>query len=890
MLSQVMPLYHIHAISINLLASLVSGASCVAAPGPQPELFLGEWLHASPAPTWYSAVPTVHGLLVRAAKAMDLDQPGAISHELAFARSESSMLPLPVGQALESIFGIHVSQTYAMTEAMPIAANPIGSARKLQSVGPAAGSEIQICDGAGKPLACGVEGEVCVRGACVTVGYELRIHMREDPNHAAFHADANTTTRPDGSGVWIGYNPARAWLRTGDKGYVDGDTHVHLVGRFKEIINRGGEKISPFEIEHVLRAHAGVDDMIVFAVPHAQLGEVVGVAVVPRFPCFLTLEELRTFGVSEGLAPKWLPEALVLIQSVPKGATGKPARIGLATRLGIPELSVAGDATTRHGNDASEGGGSGSGSGASAYDSLALPGTRRGGTHATGAAYPNAHISGIVFVVVESVLLFHFCPRLSLRSSLYLLDICTWLSSHFGGMSLLFIASGLTTHLTHAKDDPAASCSAYGAFLWGRTQRLLLVAYAAQWSMLIAATQHPPSPPLGLGELDEYIFDARPLALSILLPTTLLYEPISSVLYDVNPGNTIYLSLEESFSLNAPAWFVGNLFVFWFAYPLASRCLRLIERQAGSVGLFAVTACLLILAAIAFKVVDYTEYVWHNAPLFFAGSTLAALATRHDALAEALQKKADDPVTGSTSTFDCAWSWACAHQTMLRGALADVTVVAVVLKTAYGFAYAPQRELNAEVTNWETAWWHSLSVLLFLIFLYGSCADGGAGLVARVMRHPLLLKLGDYSMALYMWQQLWFLGARPPSNRATCPGLSGRSWSLSLVSPVLAADPCLIGVFQIPYAHVTLPMGVRAEAQGTQAVIYNHILPGTNTTPPLLVGENVADLPARLDAIRFVAALLGIHAFAVVYVEWLEVPLLSARWLGEKAWWRRILL
>ena len=225
----VMPLYHIHAISINLLASLVAGAQCVAAPGPQTGRMLTEWLSASPRPTWYSSVPTIHGLLLRSAEAMGLDAPGAIVHSLLFARSESSMLPLPIGRALERLFDLSVSQTYAMTESMPIANNPVGPSRKLHSVGPAAGPEIRICEDEGASLSRGAEGEVCVRGACVTVGYELRAHMASDPNVRSFHADAGPMSRLAGAGVWVRYDPARAWLRTGDKGFVDEDGHVNLV-------------------------------------------------------------------------------------------------------------------------------------------------------------------------------------------------------------------------------------------------------------------------------------------------------------------------------------------------------------------------------------------------------------------------------------------------------------------------------------------------------------------------------------------------------------------------------------------------------------------------------------------------------------------------------------
>ena len=140
------------------------------------------------------------------------------------------MLPLPIGEALEALFGAPVAQTYAMTESMPIAANPADYTRKLATVGFSAGVDLRLCDDNGEEVARGSEGEVCVRGACVTSGYETRAHQPTDPNPDAFHADAvkpELATR----GAW--YNPLRAWLRTGDKGLIDADGHLQLVGRFK---------------------------------------------------------------------------------------------------------------------------------------------------------------------------------------------------------------------------------------------------------------------------------------------------------------------------------------------------------------------------------------------------------------------------------------------------------------------------------------------------------------------------------------------------------------------------------------------------------------------------------------------------------------------------------
>ena len=160
----------------QLLASLLSGASCVAGPTFNAKAFITDWLKAEPRPTWYSSVPTIHQLVLQYSQLPDTAPP---RHALKFIRSESSILPLAVGEGIEALFGCHVSQTYAMTESMPIAANPLGESRKLSTVGPSAGPDIRICDDGGTPLLQGQEGEVCVRGASVTWGYELRDHMKQ---------------------------------------------------------------------------------------------------------------------------------------------------------------------------------------------------------------------------------------------------------------------------------------------------------------------------------------------------------------------------------------------------------------------------------------------------------------------------------------------------------------------------------------------------------------------------------------------------------------------------------------------------------------------------------------------------------------------------------------
>jgi len=223
--------------------------------------------------------------------------------------------------------------TYAMTESFPICSNPPHLEVKLATVGPAMGPSVSILNAHpdDTALAPGAEGEVCVRGACVTSGYLMRPdHMSVDPNLEAFSSATSSVGR---------------MLRTGDKGYVDADGYLQLVGRFKEIINCAGEKISPLELEDQLLGVEGVETCVCFAAPAQLLGEVVGVAcVVQAGATPPTIESLRA-GVSS-VGDRFKPAVLVYLDEIPKGPTGKPKRIGLAKHLGLPSLtSTNGTAT-----------------------------------------------------------------------------------------------------------------------------------------------------------------------------------------------------------------------------------------------------------------------------------------------------------------------------------------------------------------------------------------------------------------------------------------------------------------------------------------------------------------------------------------------------------------
>ncbi|HUT49088.1 MAG TPA: acyl--CoA ligase [Alphaproteobacteria bacterium] len=300
----VMPLFHIHGLMAAVLASLGAGASVFCSPGFN-ALKVFAWLEEAQ-PTWYTAVPTMHqAILARAAR-----NPEAVkAAKLRLIRSSSSSLPPQVMAALEETFGAPVIESYGMTEAAhQMASNPLPPAmRKPGSVGIAAGPEVRIMDPAGTILESGATGEIVIRGENVTSGYEA-------------NDQANRESFSDG------------WFRTGDLGVFDTDGYLSIAGRIKEIINRGGEKISPREVDEVLLDHPGVAQAVTFALPHDKLGEEVAAAVVTAEGASVTEAELRDF-VRERLADFKVPRKIVFVEEIPKGATGKLQRIGLHEKL-----------------------------------------------------------------------------------------------------------------------------------------------------------------------------------------------------------------------------------------------------------------------------------------------------------------------------------------------------------------------------------------------------------------------------------------------------------------------------------------------------------------------------------------------------------------------------
>ncbi len=302
----VMPLFHIHGLVAALCASLAAGGSVAATPGFDAFSFF-RWMEEI-RPTWYTAVPTMHQMMLARS---DRHQETIKAVPLRFVRSSSASLAPSVMEELEKTLGVPVIESYGMTEAAhQMASNPLPPGeRKPGSVGIAAGPEVAVMDAAGNLLPVGETGEVVIRGENVTAGYI----GRPEANAEAF---------------------INSWFRTGDQGMLDEDGYLHLRGRLKEIVNRGGEKISPKEVDEALLAHPGVAQAIAFAIPHPKLGEDIAAAVVTSEGEEVKVSDLREF-VAERLAPFKVPRKILFVEEIPKGPTGKLQRIGLAAKLGL---------------------------------------------------------------------------------------------------------------------------------------------------------------------------------------------------------------------------------------------------------------------------------------------------------------------------------------------------------------------------------------------------------------------------------------------------------------------------------------------------------------------------------------------------------------------------
>ncbi|AEO63600.1 uncharacterized protein THITE_2109085 [Thermothielavioides terrestris NRRL 8126] len=291
----VMPLFHVHGLLCGLLAPLYSGGSVVVPTKFSASDFWRDFVtHKA---NWYTAVPTIHQILLKNPTPNPLPP-------IRFIRSCSSPLSPTVFHALEETYKAPVLEAYAMTEAAhQMTSNPLPSVgkRKPGTVGVGQGVEVVILDDAGKPVPQGREGEICIRGANVTRGYL----NNPEANRAAFTADG--------------------YFRTGDQGRKDEDGYVVITGRIKELINKGGEKISPIELDNVLTRHPAVSEAVSFAVPDDMYGQDIGVAVVLKPGHRLRDDELKAW-VADKLAKFKVPKKVYFTDVMPKTATGKIQR------------------------------------------------------------------------------------------------------------------------------------------------------------------------------------------------------------------------------------------------------------------------------------------------------------------------------------------------------------------------------------------------------------------------------------------------------------------------------------------------------------------------------------------------------------------------------------
>lgn len=291
----VMPLFHVHGLMGASLSTLNSGGSLVI-----PERFSASnfWnLQKDYSATWYSAVPTIHQILL-----MRADGDNAPDKSFRFVRSCSSALAPAIFEKLESRFGAPVLEAYGMTEAShQMSSSPMPPGKRIPgTVGQATGVEIAIMDMEAKGQLQSPDkiGEVVIKGENVMHGY----HKNPEANAEAF---------------------VKGWFRTGDQGFLDADGYLSLTGRIKELINRGGEKISPLEVDGVLLKHPAVAEAVCFAVPDEKYGEVVQAAVVLNGDT--DQESIQNY-CREQLADFKVPDVVYITDALPRTATGKIQR------------------------------------------------------------------------------------------------------------------------------------------------------------------------------------------------------------------------------------------------------------------------------------------------------------------------------------------------------------------------------------------------------------------------------------------------------------------------------------------------------------------------------------------------------------------------------------
>lgn len=305
----VMPLFHVHGLLAAFLAPLYSGASVIVPPKFSATEFWSDFITYGA--NWYSAVPTIHQILLKSPLPNPIPQ-------IRFIRSCSSPLSPKTFQDLETTFNTPVLEAYAMTEAAhQMTSNPLPPGKRQPgSVGVGQGVEIKILDQKGKEVPQGSEAEICVRGENVTKGYL----NNPSANKSSFTKDG--------------------FFRTGDQGKKDPDGYVIITGRIKELINKGGEKISPIELDNTLLHHPKVGEAVCFAIPdEGHYGEDIGAAAVLKSNNVATEDELKSW-MAEKLAKFKTPKRIWIVSQIPKTATGKIQRRKVAEVMLTPKANL----------------------------------------------------------------------------------------------------------------------------------------------------------------------------------------------------------------------------------------------------------------------------------------------------------------------------------------------------------------------------------------------------------------------------------------------------------------------------------------------------------------------------------------------------------------------
>jgi oxalate---CoA ligase len=307
----VMPLYHGAGLCASVLGSMIRGGSIACCPKFDASKFF-EWLDTL-CPTWYGAVPAIHRAVL--AEAAARDRPVSRG-SLRLIRSGSAKLPADVRSQLERVFEVPVVEAYALSEAFQLASTPLGDeAGRAGRLKVNRGIQVAIADETGTILSPGQVGEIVCRGPAVFGGY------------------ASDTAENERAFV-------NGWFRTGDQGRLDGEGNLVVSGRLKEVINCGGEKISPQEVDEIMLSHPAIAEAAAFALPDVELGETVAAVVALRSGASATGSDLRKFAATR-LAEFKVPRHVLIVPKIPTGSTGKVQRLSLARQLGLLQADSA---------------------------------------------------------------------------------------------------------------------------------------------------------------------------------------------------------------------------------------------------------------------------------------------------------------------------------------------------------------------------------------------------------------------------------------------------------------------------------------------------------------------------------------------------------------------